>query len=201
MKERPILFSGEMVRAVLDGRKTQTRRVMKNAGQVLSTAYKDSVLNIKVGNRYISCPYGQSGDRLWVRETFKYTHFSKGYDNGIQQGGDHDFAFGFAQVEYKDEVKKIINELDEDDVNIKKPVIDKWYPSIHMPRWASRINLEITGVRVERLLDITRDDAIKEGHSGEEYPLVWYSDLWDKINGPGSWNLNPWVWVIEFKKI
>jgi hypothetical protein len=216
MKERPILFSGEMVKAILDGRKTQTRRVIKGRfnivtfpdGNKLPVKIDD---NDKMAEDYIKCPYGQIGDRLWVRETFKYQNFSEGYDNGIQQGGDHDFAFGFAQIEYRDGVRKIEIELDEEDLNIRKPVIDKWYPSIHMPRWASRINLEITNIRIERLQDITEEDSQAEGVEyygeidytiGNTYKII-FRRLWDSINlkrGFG-WNVNPFVWVVEFRRI
>jgi hypothetical protein len=148
MKERPILFSAPMVRAILDGRKTQTRRVIKEK------------LMRGEGAHVNNCQYGKPGDRLWVRETFCY----------------HDYL---ARYLYKaDGVTGV-----------------KWKPSIFMPRIASRIMLEITGIRVERLQDISEEDAIAEGWPKSS---DWYRSLWESINGQGSWVLNPWVWVIEF---
>ena len=182
MKERPILFSAPMVRAILDGRKTQTRRIVKNIGIV------PGIGEILKGSDDIKewpelCPYGKPGDRLWVRETFCY----------------HD---DLAMYLYK-----------ADDVTCCK-----WKPSIHMPRIASRILLEVVNVRVERLNDISEEDAIAEGINlpspyvgigmdGEVIesetiswmPSDYYKELWESINGPGSWDLNPWVWVVEFK--
>lgn len=178
MKERPILFSGEMVRAILDGRKTQTRRVVKfdwcgSANGLLHQASFDPAYK---------CPYGKVGDRLWVRETWakllsgRIWYRADGHS--INDGG--------------------------------------WRPSIHMPRWASRITLEITGVWVERLQAIGQNDAFREGvrraadgrwfnyapdgptHNSARGSFI---SLWESINGPGSWDANPWVWVIEFKRI
>ena len=162
MKERPIIFSSPMVRAILDGRKTQTRRDIKEKLMCGEDAHVNN------------CQYGKPGDRLWVRETFCY----------------HD---DLARYLYKaDGVTGV-----------------KWKPSIFMPRIASRIMLEITGIRVERLQDISEEDAIAEGVDGEneaakigaewyEKPKRAYRRLWKSINGTGSWDLNPFVWVIEF---
>ena len=177
MKERPILFSGPMVRAILDGRKTMTRRVVKPQSLIISGHPPRSIRQ---------CPYGAPGDRLWVRETFAHlTHNDTGEGEGYIYRAD-----GW-----------------DDDV--------KWKPSIFMPRWASRITLEITDVRVERLQDITNGDAITEGvwtispNKGRDYmdggsticPCGLFRSLWEKINGRESWDNNPWVWVIEFRKI
>ena len=173
VKERPILFSGEMVRAILDGRKTQTRRVVKPQPPPLGGFVKN--------------PYGQPGDRLWVRETWALD--DKYYYRADGAVGDR---------------------------------CGKWKPSIHMPRAASRITLEITGVRVERLQEITISDIYAEGAITDEW-LEWRDDvsgvgmpagsrienerdvwekLWDSINGKTyPWKSNPWVWVIEFKRI
>lgn len=203
-KERPILFSGEMVRAILDGRKTQTRRIVKP-----QPAY--GVREIKVGmfepviirggmeepgkpvfgfadeERGWKCKYGQPGDRLWVRETW------------LEFDSDH--RIGGARYTYKADVS-VDGELIRKDY-IKCGRDYRWKPSIHMPRNASRITLEITGVRVQRLQDIRYDDCLAEGwHAacgiGADY---WYKELWDKINGWNSWNENPWVWVVEFKRV
>lgn len=197
MKERPILFGGEMVRAILDGRKTQTRRVVKPApcGLRMGLPYGKG--------RYITCPYGQPGDRLWVRETHAFVgsidpgwllYRASGYESECQR---HGFDRPYPAVSSI-----------------------KWRPSIHMPRWASRITLEITGVRVERLQEISEDDAkaegcglyvpghgfitqadLAEGYSNYLAPRMGFEFVWTKINGPGSWDANPWVWVVEFKRL
>lgn len=195
MQERPILFSGEMVRAILDGRKTQTRRViklktgdtfdehaLKGAIQEWRPMY-DEVARKVVGKTaaLIRCPYGQPGDRLWVRETFA--------DEGCRQ--DRDDCYYRADGE---------SDLQG----------GGWTPSIHMPRWASRITLEIVSVRVERLREISEADAKAEGcwygKGGGEVdhavlPENHFPTLWESINGPGSWGANPWVWVVEFKRV
>ena len=163
MTERPILFSAPMVRAILDGNKTQTRRVVK-----LKPDYMETFLRLP--NKVACCPYGQPGGRLWVRETFE----------------DCESALHSC----------VLYRADGGTPGTK------WTPSIHMPRWASRITLEITGVRVERLQDISEEDAISEG---TPFPCGgWvggYQKLWESIHGPGSWDLNPWVWVVEFKRV
>lgn len=174
MKERPILFSGPMVRAILDGQKTQTRRIVKlpvkdpvTGGEVAGCELNGFLRNGEHG-----CPYGQPGDRLWVRETW-----TKNLSGVIWYRADgHPIAGGF------------------------------WKPSIHMPRWASRITLEIVSVRVERLRDISNEDCWKEGMSDATNPEVkanrkWFSELRESINGPFSWDVNPWVWVVEFKEV
>lgn len=169
MKERPILFSAPMVRAILDGRKTQTRRVVKlRNGQYMPPSEKADINGWRQMLR--NCPYGQPGDRLWVRET----HFdAKRLNEGrILYRADGDVSrFG-------------------------------WTPSIHMPRSASRITLEVTGVRVERLQDISEADAVAEGVVWEQgqTAINVFETLWESINGAGSWDANPWVWVVEFKR-
>ena len=198
--ERPILFSGAMVRAILEGRKTQTRRIVKFLPEYLDAQFVrikhearknrfDPVLSIKHPDAYAACPYGQIGDRLWVRESF----FETGITNVIVSSRHR-----FYKASY------------EGDLPIK------WKPSIHMPRFMSRITLEITNVRVERLQDISEEDAKTEGletndhffcgrHGRNDiYPTAKqaFADLWDKINGKrASWESNPWVWVVEFKKL
>lgn len=184
IKERPILFNAPMVRAVLDGRKTQTRRICKQA-------------EVEEGDELFSCPYGKPGDRLWVREAWGIANCWLTYDEPtdpprcIAYRADH--AARCFDPEY--------------DVNTDDWGWDamKWKPSIHMPRWASRITLEITDVRVERLQEISRGDALAEGcpfanMSEGPDPRKWYTDLWTEINGASSWDANPWVWVIEFKR-
>ena len=175
MSERPILFSGPMVRALLDGRKTQTRRVVKPQpdaalGDLPGAAWNAGFVNV-------SCPYGAPGDTLWARETW-----------GPFEGG-------------------FIYRADEGP-NVK-PDDGRWHPSIHMPRWASRLTLHIKSVRVERLQEISEADALAEGCTAklaEEAPALDearqdFRELWESINGPGSWDANPWVWVVEFKRV
>ncbi len=192
MKERPILFSGQMVNAIRDGRKTQTRRKCKrtDAGRVrLSGSRKN--WHIEDPNAVLACPYGQPGDKLWCRETWApHADMPGQYIYRADRGGD-----------YQDTVTPNF----------------RWRPSIFMPRWASRILLEITAVRVERLQDISEEDAKAEGATqmarmgdafvttriGSAFDGASFRDgyqwLWKSINGPGSWEANPWVWVIEFK--
>jgi len=176
VKERPILFSGPMVRAILDGRKTQTRRLVKpqppsNADLCLCKAKACG------GNRkwHLPCPYGQPGDRLWVRETI---HVMQPRHDG-DTGGVLYRADGHADW------------------------IGKWTPSILMPRWASRITLEIEEVRVERLNEISEEDAKAEGCDPDDDPNSSYyaefRDIWQSINSPGSWAENPFVWVVTFR--
>jgi hypothetical protein len=195
MKEAPILFSGPMVRAVLAGAKTQTRRVVKPSSgphtieQVVSTP--DSLVAF-IRTR---CPYGQPGDRLWVRETWRPLAIIEG-----RCAGNSCVEFPDGGQKYRDGAYYDPSNHDNFD-----PAARKWKPSIHMPRWASRITLEITAVRVERLQEISEADAIAEGYESDpapnDFPLPWLWQLWESINGPGSWALNPWVWVVEFKRV
>ena len=212
-RERPILFSSPMVRALLAGTKTQTRRVVKGAPEdwspVQPQVYAPTIVDRHgdeqpgpdafgagdaQGDHWIRCPYGQPGDRLWVRETFQ--RFSE--DGEIIYKAD---KAGFDAM----------NELKRDEFYEAR-----WRPSIHMPRWASRITLEVTGVKVERLQDISEEDAMAEGivNAGDDngYQLAdtshyagtaseSYASLWESINGPGSWDANPLVWAISFKRL
>lgn len=198
MKERPILFSGPMVRAVLDGSKTQTRRVVKpkydwycgDEGGEFWPFYQDYV-TASPEPVPVSCPYGVPGDRLWVREAVSFSTPTIPLHK-IPTEEQH-ALFPYIRCWYQ---------ADNDRPTWAETA---WKPSIHMPRWASRIALEITGVRVERLNEISRGDAMGEGcpHSNMAAgpnPVDWYRDLWNSINGPGSWDANPFVWVIEFKR-
>jgi len=238
VKERPILFSGEMVRAILDGRKTQTRRVVKpqpvpaekaEPGEVvwfggeLQRVRESRGRNKRAAghlNAHDWRPYGQPGDRLWVKETFRFTSewddlppgdVPAGQDVWFEADGKHPMGWGDGRLR----------------------------SSIHMPRWASRITLEIVGVRVERLKDISAKDCLAEGIDLPPIPVpagtsvadaikwaesrpqavkarewaggfdaghcqlvrVHYSELWDRINGAGSWDANPWVWALTFRKV
>lgn len=218
-KERPILFSTPMVQAILEGRKTMTRRVVKPQPKIIHAIYSDASLEtekiFRHGDQRIHCPYGTIGDRLWVRETF-------GWYNGILQG-----SYGFVPPEKpKYPPHKLVNGqkyaicYKADYPNHRWDKNDSgWKPSIFMPRSASRITLEIVGVGVEQLQAISPDDCWKEGISEDAYneaehyviggspvrggaaEVCVYANLWESINGKGSWDENPWVWVIEFKKI
>ena len=185
MKNRAILFNGPMVRALLNGSKTQTRRIYKSKNGGLQPRANDLP-----GMRQVlrECPHGQPGERLWVRETFCHKW-------------DHERG-------YLDEYwyRASTPDVDHVDGGEKSP----WMPSIHMPRVASRITLEITGVRVERLQDISDADAWAEGIDSAEALSMGcttgaaraaYSALWERINGADSWDANPWVWVVEFRQI
>lgn len=215
MKERPILFSTSMVRALLSGAKTQTRRAIKRQppahvvdfcrfrnpkGDGLAHFGFDPIKR-ELQDWFAVCPYGQPGDRLWVRETFSPISPQDPTYNGGRPI-EYDYS---ATYKHGDRLG--------DSLGIKKV----WKPSIHMPRAASRITLEITGVRVERLQGITADDAMAEGivrlpyggyaadTDGRHYHAAsaWYSygSLWEAINGAGSWEANSWVWVVEFKRL
>lgn len=221
MKERPILFSGPMVRAILEDRKTQTRREVKPQPLMWDSSDKPSISDGPIhgpeeyqpvaydkhgdmiagkpiygvydsdGEWGVKCPYGQPGDRLWVRETF-----------ADEAGGTRQFLG--EHLFYR--------------ADALHPIVDKWTPSIYMPRWASRITLEIAAVRVERLQDISEADARAEGFQltgwvpsysnpdnamGDETFTAKdnFAELWESINGAGSWDANPWVWVIDFKVV
>lgn len=217
MKERPILMSAPMVRAILDGSKTQTRRVVKP--QPLVTDIKAEWAGRRpkgdggggfahfprkgetpsLDYMLFNCPYGQPGDRLWVRETF-----------ADLRGAGFDRAFAYLA----DSSKKGYE--DEESKRCRLDYGVKWKPSIHMPRIASRLTLEITGVRVERLQDISEAHAIAEGiyqDIGGKYQKAKGSGpfcntarqafqfLWEDINGAESWAANPWIWVVEFKRV
>lgn len=204
MKERPILFSGPMVRALLDGSKTQTRRVCKPAANLSAVVevpdplergqvYNGSHFGDEDGEVQFACPYGGRGDRLWVRETFARI------DGQTRPWIETDYR---ATYQHGDRLG--------DSLGIKK----RWSPSIHMPRHASRITLEITGVRVERLQEISEADARAEGappshpsidrisreYGYADFPRSWYAQLWGQINGADAWAANPWVWAIEFRR-
>ena len=199
MTERPILMSAPMVRAILEGRKTQTRRVVKPQPDSLSTDGVPTRFFHKraIGSGYqvqISCPYGVPGDRLWVRET----HWMDRRDPTMV-AMDLD-GYVVARSGYETGQACDVTQLSRHEFWRKRP-------GIHMPRWASRILLEVTAVRVERLQHISVADCIAEGipRGGPENPdgieRKEYRALWEQINGPGSWDANPWVWVVEFRRV
>lgn len=196
MKERPILFSGPMVRAIREGCKTQTRRVIKPQpllmGSMWSWITPDGRSSYIFPNQtgfpvhctegmHTRSPYGQPGDRLWVRETWQHCEHCGG-------------------VDYAADVNRPRNCRHCD------ATLGNWKPSIHMFREDSRITLEIVRVRAEQLQDISNEDCWNEGMCDATNPELkanrrWFSELWESINGPGSWDLNQWVWVVEFKEV
>ncbi|SWX55482.1 morphogenetic protein [Klebsiella pneumoniae] len=200
MTERGMIFNSEMVRAILDVRKTQTRRPVKfpvhdkNLGCEL--AGNELAGELSAGN-YLNSAFGKPGDRIWVRETFQGPLFD--YDLMDSYCKD---PTPFEKPEfcvYKADGVPAPEFYDADD-----ELHCCWRPSIHMPRWASRILLEITDVRVERLLSMSQDDARAEGVIAASGPMeagLAFRELWDSIYGEESWNANPWVWVIEFKRV
>lgn len=226
-KERPILFSAPMVRAILAGQKTVTRRPVRSQPDVPVTdaipqrnfphgpATIDWYWRPKHGHLNgapsagwdFKCPYGQPGDRLWVRETWFCDHFE------VMRGPylkPDDLDIGEAR-----EDGTLVYAADGlTPYEAEQPT---WKPSIHMPRWASRILLEITDVCVEQLQDISEEHAIAEGvdvsicqqfletsptrHQCKLAALHGFSGLWESINGAGAWDSNPWVWVVKFKQV
>jgi hypothetical protein len=230
MKERPILFHSPLVRAILDGSKTQTRRIVKGAcnHEHLGTPLGAWGLSAKpyiwdgdesdlwrlVGRRpkvgewveqwqtavddhacgVVTANYGVPGDRLWVRETVSFSTPT--------------IPLGKIPTEEQHELFPDIHCWYQADNDRPTWAEAKWFPSIHMPRWASRITLGVTGVRVERLNEISESDAIAEGvinngtdgRPGHVHRSL-YRDLWESSHGPGSWDANPFVWVIEFKRV
>ncbi|EJD6538982.1 hypothetical protein M0K80_RS05110 [Providencia rettgeri] len=227
MKERGIIFNSEMVRAILDGRKTQTRRVVnpqpeltqksgfKWKGSLFGAGSDDRETNHNFAHK--NCPLGKVGDRLWVRETFALLGNEDGVcvdwnDNILKAGEEQAARIYKASCEQKDGDYGLWSIPDDADW---KPHTDNhkydgtWTPSIHMPRWASRITLEITDVRVERLQEASDDDFKAEGYplkreltGGSTDAFCWFRHLWDSISKPEcNFESNPWVWVIEFKRV
>lgn len=213
MKERPILFSAPMVRAILEGRKTQTRRIVKPQDSIHGPTESGGVFWIPEAMQgevepncaailaTERCPYGQPGDQLWVKETFRV--------NGTMAGPRVTYAADKAEAFPKGCPDDCPDWVADD---------NHWRPSIFMRRYASRIQLSITSVRVERLNDCSEEDAKAEGvhwddglggWSADEQggcfhassPVIAYEKLWESINSPGSWTANPWVWVITFERI
>lgn len=215
MKERPILFSGPMVRALLDGSKTQTRRVCKPAANLSAVVevpdpaergqvYNGSHFGDEDGEVQFACPYGGRGDRLWVRESFSGPHHREHSPPRDWHSMDEIHCWADGNPEAGDWTKP--------------------RPGMFMPRWASRITLEVVSVRVERLQAISEADAIAEGI--EQRPCavpntrLWrnydpsngwtpsvaipqnsYRSLWEVINGADAWAPNPWVWAVEFRRL
>ncbi|MCO6445826.1 MAG: hypothetical protein J5J04_17280 [Anaerolineae bacterium] len=251
-RERPILFSAPMVRAILDGRKTQTRRIVRgqdaawshlapewdvNGDEFFMVAGEKEDNGLRKIINAVRCPYGQPGDRLWVREKWRIGAWNedKGawaidYFDGPRRewltdpDDDDGERFNAMWQQCCDELHaKGIYPSDGGDRTEPRyhwkpgesPL--RWRPSIHMPRWASRITLEIAAVRVERLQDISEADARAEGitdggclNCGQHEPCGCnnpapaprdtFAGLWREINGDGAWDANPWVWVVEFRR-
>ncbi|HBQ3091323.1 TPA: hypothetical protein L7V69_002093 [Klebsiella pneumoniae] len=205
MTERGMIFNAEMVRAILDGRKTQTRRIVKGTDGAVKFCKEWDIngeeIFVVLGEKdhtgmnpvlgAISCPFGAVGNRIWVREAFRV----------------HSRATDVATLVYKASERNSWTEQTHRvpvAVCNKPATPEKWTPSLHMPRWASRILLEITDVRVERLRSMSQDDARAEGVIAASGPMeagLAFRELWDSIYGEESWKANPWVWVIEFKRV
>ncbi len=238
MKERGMIFNAEMVRAILDGRKTQTRRIVKGADGAVKFCQEWDIngeeIFVVLGEKdhtgmnpvlgAISCPFGAVGDRIWVRETWAIL--------GNEDGCCIDWEEKLCKADERSAARIYRASCEQrpgnyglwsipDDAEWKPHTKDyqyegAWRPSIHMPRWASRILLEITDVRVERLNAISQEDAQAEGmeltgwrptysdpDSGGEVmtPYDNFAELWSSIYGDESWKANPWVWVISFKRV
>lgn len=223
MAERPILFSGPMVRALLDGSKTQTRRVVKpqfapdaEPAEMGATNERGHQISGHSGlwwddttgdaDASIRCPFGQPGDRLWVREAWRVTRrHDKNPPRDIRPRECTVFFEAGGSIANQDG-----GEWERDDWPKRPGPLPEWVgkrrPGMFMPRWASRITLEITGVFVERLQTISRGDAMAEGcpfpnMANGDNPCQWYAGLWARINGVDSWDANPWVWVVEFERV
>lgn len=191
MRERPILFSGPMVRALLAGTKTQTRRIAKPIKHPdLGNLYDAGAFVLEREPQHVidrACPYGKPGDRLWVRETWAFGI------HAMAAKRDEDGPFVYAA-----------------DGTTQGRLGDRWRPSIHMPRNACRLVLEIGGVRIERLQAISEADSWAEGIPSKGLQFYdgrpatakdAFESLWNEINGPAAWAANPWVWVVEFRPL
>ena len=236
MKERPILFSAPMVRAILDGKKTQTRRVVKSSRANNAELWRrfgdepllwESLVKGENGayehDWFTKCPYGTVGDQLWLRESWQYANWTDdGYPFIRFQADGVVLLRDNVPSEWSEQVNATWATLSElDNFMVDGIAADRrWRPSIHMPRWASRINLLIKSIRVERLNEISEDDAKAEGvepffstHQsiGRDQTMTTgerisdcehrasFACLWDDIHGDNSWQQNPWVWVVEFE--
>ncbi|EQM83995.1 hypothetical protein AAA501_31705 [Pseudomonas aeruginosa] len=231
-RERPILFNDQMVRAILDGRKTVTRRIVKPQPSLPTTHWwpsngrgpqwmADGPSEATGGTRqtwgWKECPFGQPGDRLWVREAWgviSNTWDESGNmvdwtpDRPATPIRDLPFGSGYYSGHAIYAADGPMEWAGDDDGGGESR--SAWKPSIHMPRAISRILLEITAVRVERLQDISEEQARAEGYPAEREcetggsgldAWLWFRSLWGEINGPEAFAANPWVWVVEFKRV
>lgn len=219
-RERPILFNDQMVRAILEGRKTVTRRVMKpqptpskSGGHHWPCNVHQSMLHVErelqngegcwCGLAEAACPFGKPGDRLWVREAWTIDLLAA---YSTEKGYDSEYELRYRADDAAREIHIAPGEPDPY-LALYDSQRGDWRPSIHMPRWASRILLEITAVRVERLQDITPNQCIAEGAWREkdkelgrgQEAIAAFADLWRSTGG--DWDSNPWVWVVEFKRV
>jgi len=231
MSEKPIIFSAAMVNAILDGRKTNTRRLngldiinqtpdrYSFVGMTDDLGYPASKGFLWAGFKhtdaesphYIKCPYGKGGDRLWVRENHQYYDWTEDGDPHMRYQADGAVMYReFHKLtdDQMDRIDTIWAELSrEENYKIDRRASDKkWRPSIHMPRWASRIDLEITGIQIERLQDISEEDAKSEGAEHSSIGITYRTSfciVWDSINQKQgeTWKDNPWCWVVQFKRI
>lgn len=244
MTERGMIFNAEMVRAILDGRKTQTRRVMKvqpESNQLGLLLITDSTKRSDIGkyhwaesnatgnhvrSKLFSSPFGAVGERIWVRETWAtlgnedgcYVDWEDNLCKGDERSAARIYRASCEQRPGDYGLWSIPNDAYWKPHTKEHKFEGAWRPSIHMPRWASRILLEITDVRVERLNAISEEDARAEGiidggclNCGEPEPCGCanpepdatdaFAYLWQSIYGQENWNANPWVWVIEFKRV
>lgn len=225
VKERPILFNADMVRAILEGRKTQTRRPVKpqpttnkikeKNSLTIYSEWKGASLTDKKDWFLSQCPYGHPGDRLWVRETFalESTYENPGENlptdgRPVKKVGEPGLDESELFPHYRATEPDCELWFEDDESGDPKM---RWTPSIHMPRWASRILLEITNIRVERVQQISEKDAWREGRRPHAQPcgqtvganpsgIERFADSWNRIY-PGSWDRNDWVWVVEFKVV
>lgn len=219
MKERKIAFNGAMVRAILAGQKTQTRRAAKPVKHPdLGNLYDPGALVLEREPQHVidrACPYGQPGDRLWAQEEWGDVNLygapaiAYSADGDLMDLMEHE-SFLTKDGAFNYEAKRIKPySFDAWAYDLIGGIEGTWRPAKHMPRWASRILLEVIGVRVERLQSISDDDLSAEGiqeiidagvdHDG--WPRDAFRSLWDGIYGEGSWNENPWVWVVEFRRV
>lgn len=242
IKTRPILFSTPMVKALLEGRKTQTRRIVRKPKAIIGTpsdgTWDDDDVEIantsegyaaecrdERGDGYdlmLKCPYGKPGDRLWVKETHRLVAWDEEAEMLVQYQSDNAkewcYFDGESHDEYMDSWERKNRKYCTEENEKLYPDLDRlpWVSSLFMPRWASRITLEITDVRVQRVKDISEEDAKAEGVATNNlgqflppYPSAAgfttakraYAELWDSINGAGSWDSNPWVWALTFKRV
>jgi hypothetical protein len=230
VKERPILMSAPMVRALLSGAKTMTRRPVKpqppataKGFEAITSRPEDYYDFVEVSGghdaQFLRCPYGRVGERLWVKETWAIDQCGPRVSLDKETWSE---GWPLSRLRYV-----ATDEAPSTDRSTNKGYWWNKRSSMFMPRWASRITLEITGVRVERLQDISEADAIAEGvlHWGanmnqaeaataalfaavshcvtksESVPIWLFHQLWESINGDDSWKLNPWLWVVEFKRL
>lgn len=234
MRERPIIFSGPMVQAILDDSKSQTRRIVKPQPEwaaEVSTTRVHGPLAFPIGSlgqqcgfpilidgrrdgvHHIRNPYGQPGDRLWVRETYSIQSVDR-YSASVSYAERQSVGKTLADTDGGVDIIPLSVEEYAQAERLKDP--ERWRPSIHMPRWASRITLEITEVRVQRLQDITEEDCVAEGVAPEfevslsefvsKKPIevthyLGFKHTWAKINGLESWENNPWVWALSFRRL